>query len=669
MNGREEVAVSSRIEHMFDNDSAADPSGDSVESRAADCLASCEAGSAAPIEAGASVGSIRPELSEADASEADASGLDVAGRGGVGDLWAVVEGVLARAGAWEWAGCDMREVLEREAVVEDALQAWERVSRVQEGRKVVLLEALASVESARQEAACHGGVVPAHGVPGGFGALEVDQSVAASAGCILGVSGLSASRMVGAARRLCLEAPGALAALRGGAISRRQAEVIAAEVAAAPVGQGCAVEGREALQAHLLERCDRMDAGALRRCARRWVARRVPEAMAEYGARAGADRGVRLVDDVDCMSWLSARIPSVQAHAIFNRLSSVADAARREPGEDRSVSQLRADALMGLLMADRPGTPSAPGTASSAASAERAAPASPGTASAPGAVLAGAVVGPVGVDPVVRFLERIRPSVAVTVPALSLVADPQVREALDVGGPVAALAGHGPIPEAVACRLVGEAASVVRILTDPQTGAVLSVGRRRYSPPADLRTYLRLRDETCRFPGCSQAAQRCDVDHTVAWDSGGQTAAENLGHLCRKHHRLKHEAGWRLEQAASGMMCWRSPTGRAYRTYSPWQDWDDLDVPARVTFRRRRQLDTRSRQAHQRAAQARLAVLSADAAHALGVTSNQDRAEHRGAKHRGGVRSPHSTANPGHQPTPDATATDPWATDARTADP
>ena len=56
--------------------------------------------------------------------------------------------------------------------------------------------------------------------------------------------------------------------------------------------------------------------------------------------------------------------------------------------------------------------------------------------------------------------------------------------------------------------------------------------------PRVLRDALRLRDGTCRAPGCSVAAERCDADHHVPWPHG-ETTAENLQMLCRRHHRMK----------------------------------------------------------------------------------------------------------------------------------
>jgi hypothetical protein len=94
----------------------------------------------------------------------------------------------------------------------------------------------------------------------------------------------------------------------------------------------------------------------------------------------------------------------------------------------------------------------------------------------------------------------------------------------------------------------------------------LSVGRQSYHPPKHLRTVLALDDETCRFPGCGRRANRCELDHTVAWAHGGQTSHANLAHLCSKHHHLKHESRWSVKPGPSRALTWTSPTGREHTT-------------------------------------------------------------------------------------------------------
>jgi hypothetical protein len=129
------------------------------------------------------------------------------------------------------------------------------------------------------------------------------------------------------------------------------------------------------------------------------------------------------------------------------------------------------------------------------------------------------------------------------------------------------LDGYGPIDDVTATLLAARAPSFRRLLTHPHTGAALAVGRETYIVPADLRAFLRLRDETCRFPGCSRRAGRCDVDHTVAYVCGGTTDATNLAHLCRTHHRLKHGTRWDVRHVGTdGSLTWTAPSGHEHTT-------------------------------------------------------------------------------------------------------
>jgi Domain of unknown function (DUF222) len=124
-----------------------------------------------------------------------------------------------------------------------------------------------------------------------------------------------------------------------------------------------------------------------------------------------------------------------------------------------------------------------------------------------------------------------------------------------LGGPVLA----GPIIR----RLVLQAA--IRRIIHP--GA--SPPEPRYTPSRALADFVRCRDLTCRFPGCDVSAERCDVDHTIAYPVG-PTCASNLKCLCRFHHLLKTfwsgDGGWRDTQFPDGTVIWTAPGGTTYRT-------------------------------------------------------------------------------------------------------
>jgi hypothetical protein len=190
-------------------------------------------------------------------------------------------------------------------------------------------------------------------------------------------------------------------------------------------------------------------------------------------------------------------------------------------------------------------------------------------------------------NPRAGYLFRSRPAARVHlfVPALTL---------LGAGRDAAELDGYGPIPLEAALKLAGEAVSWIRVLTDPETGTVLSVGRRRYEPPADLRRYVMLRDRTCRGIGCDRPAKDCQIDHTVPFHRRregrdgqclppGETADDNLGPYCLADHHLKDDpgSGWSVVQDSPGIFTHTSPTGRRY-TKAPEPPLFPPPVPERV---------------------------------------------------------------------------------------
>ena len=268
---------------------------------------------------------------------------------------------------------------------------------------------------------------------------------------------------------------------------------------------------RDELVSEVLERAEQMPTGPFRRTVKRIVDREREATITERHATAVAHRHVRVDAGVDGMAWLTAHLPAVEAHAIHGRLTAIAKTLDA-PGDERSLDQKRADVFGDLLIDGETG--SLPDTA-----------------------------------------RGIRPTVAVTVPALTL---------LTGDGPAAQVDGVGPIPLDRARELCGTASGWMRILTRPETGVVLSVGREQYRPPADLRRLVAWRAARCMAPGCGIPADRCDLDHTIDWHHGGETAANNLAPLCRGHHTLKHHTDWRVKAKSGGALEWTSPAGRVY---------------------------------------------------------------------------------------------------------
>ncbi|HCJ49932.1 MAG TPA: HNH endonuclease [Microbacterium sp.] len=234
------------------------------------------------------------------------------------------------------------------------------------------------------------------------------------------------------------------------------------------------------------------------------------------------------------MSDLIAKLPTAIAEGIHDRLTQMGRAIIDTRGERagagdaeivstdaRTMDQVRADLLADLLLA---GTPALDDTRDSTA-------------------------GPLG---------KIRARIQVVIPAHSLAGDD--HDACD-------LVGRSPIDAATARVLAGGNAVWERLVTHPVTGAVLEVDS--YRVPEKMRRYLQARDQHCRFPGCRQAAIRCEVDHNVDHALGGKTATCNLCHLCQRHHSMKQFTCWRVRQLSGGILEWTSPLGRIYREDAP----------------------------------------------------------------------------------------------------
>jgi hypothetical protein len=84
----------------------------------------------------------------------------------------------------------------------------------------------------------------------------------------------------------------------------------------------------------------------------------------------------------------------------------------------------------------------------------------------------------------------------------------------------------------------------------------------QYQVPDRLAAQTAERDLTCVFPWCTRPAEACDDDHVIPYAEGGQTASDNIGPLCRRHHRLKtHHSGWGYTVLEPGSYLWHSPHG------------------------------------------------------------------------------------------------------------
>ena len=240
-------------------------------------------------------------------------------------------------------------------------------------------------------------------------------------------------------------------------------------------------------EAELLGHASEMSAAALERLVRSWR-RPGPSDEAAVEARRHASRCLSVFPDDDGSYLIRGRLDPEVGALLMRAIEAASDAQYRGSVPETTPEQRRADAL-GLL-------------------AERAFAAGFGESAADDA---GADAG-LGA-PAERYMVVVHVDEGAT---------------LEDGTRVSAETSR---------RLACES-SVVR------TSGPHRASRTRVVPPR-MRRALQLRDRGCRFPGCG--SRFTDAHHIRHWADGGPTQVDNLVLLCRVHHRLLHEGGFRLE--------------------------------------------------------------------------------------------------------------------------
>lgn len=366
-----------------------------------------------------------------------------------------------------------------------------------------------------------------------FGAGEVElveRSIRLELAAAMRVSEYAAGRLIVLAEALVRVYPSAWDALAGGRITEKHAEVLVDLLGELPDGVS------EGLVADAVALAETEPVNTFRRKLHDRVTRAQAETLEERHLRAVVGRRIAVQPGADGMGDLWVHAPMVELHAIHGRVTAMGWAIRTA-GDDRTLDQIRADVVCDLLIDGT--TDSMPAAASG-----------------------------------------IRAQVVVTVPVLSLLGDAAAGPApgsdaigpsrvVSAAGPAADLPvveGVGPIPVWRARELCGGDGTWMRVLTHPETGMVLSVGRDRYAPPAALRRLVRWRAQRCMAPGCVMPASRCEIDHQIRWADGGHTALGNTTPLCKSHHLVKDNTAWVVKQlpGSGGVIEWTSPTGRRY---------------------------------------------------------------------------------------------------------
>jgi hypothetical protein len=368
--------------------------------------------------------------------------------------------------------------------------------------------------------------------PGDDPIYKLDDSEREDVSTALRISPTGAQIKIDVARALTNHLPNTCSALAVGEISAAHANAIARETVSA-LNQGIPESIIFEIENRAIAYAEFHTPSQVGNLVRKVIAQRTPEEFEESAANAREMRRVSCFDEANGMSTIVALLPAHDAKIVMNALEAfIINSESRNGEKNRSEAAGRDEefdiSCAGALKKDMKRADAL-------------------------AAIASQFLGST-LDEVTPHRRPLTVNVTIDLPTLMGLAENPGE-----------LAGYGAIPASVA-REIASDARWKRFITEPVTGNLLDFGRESYEPPQALKDFLIARDRTCRFPGCRRSAILSDLDHAQSWESGGQTSVENLGALCRRHHKLKTHYGWQVESFADGSCMWRSPAGKEYFT-------------------------------------------------------------------------------------------------------
>lgn len=383
-------------------------------------------------------------------------------------------------------------------------------------------------------------------------------------------------------------------ALSEGEISMKHAQVIVD--AGRVIGADDSVDTlfrRGAYTEKVLDLAVEMTPNRLMPLARRLAEQQAERSLDERNREARTQRRVIIQPAEDGMADLYAHLPAVEAYAIKNRLNRMSRMVERTENE-----QLKAERAEGAARAERASQDAEASPADQAflsTQATQATQATPGNSTTDSRrsrsqieadVFSDLLLG--GIPEQHSGLEGVQGNVQILTRGEILLTSDEERSAkyfadleksaeleLSANFPTpirpdnAELMGYGPIDSESAKVVAGNTDAWNMITLHDRTTEIISVDR--YRPSEQMKRILGARDQHCRFPGCRVALSRCDIDHTIDAALGGATSTDNLAHLCRGHHTLKHHTNWSVKQEPGGILQWQSPAGRTYTERPPSQ--------------------------------------------------------------------------------------------------
>jgi hypothetical protein len=142
----------------------------------------------------------------------------------------------------------------------------------------------------------------------------------------------------------------------------------------------------------------------------------------------------------------------------------------------------------------------------------------------------------------------------------------------------AVISGYGPIPAAVARRLIDNAvrdkrsrATLRRLYRHPKSGALVAMESRARIFPKALAKFIELRDQSCRTPYCDAPIRH--HDHAHPHHRGGATSAANGLGECEGCNYTKETPGWQVstttDETGAHTAEFTTPTQHRYRSTAP----------------------------------------------------------------------------------------------------
>ena len=373
----------------------------------------------------------------------------------------------------------------------------------------------------------------------------VDELEREDVSTVLRISPSTAQSKIDVARTLTNHLPNVVNALEMGEISAQVAAVIARESESA-VNQGLPVEAIQAIEAIALSHAENHSPVQIANKIRSTIAKLSPDTFEEQVAQAQEERYVYMNPEPHGMARIIALLPAAEAQTVILAIDKMARIAQEK------------------LRNTRKSAATSPTNKTKSTS-------SKGVASSPSSSLVETTRLPT--------LDVLRADALADLASQYLATNteiaPQHRRPVTVNLTMdlptllglaenpGQLAGYGPIPASIARKLASDG-KWKRFITEEMTCNLLDYGRQTYEPPQGLVDLILARDQICRFPGCRQPGRTSDIDHAISWELGGHTSAENMGVLCRRHHRIKTSEGWLLESHADGSCTWTSPAGKKH---------------------------------------------------------------------------------------------------------